>query len=277
MSKLANKIITGCLLLFIFNPVSYAIDMDLKKNNQQPSQISNNSPAENTSLNSQYVFTKDTLEFRTKICAENLKYVNGSQNSNIKLLSSGSQEARLNWYMNSGLRWQPMVSILAKTVNYKLGPASGITYKSDHLLGMGIGIRYRSSRRFIFRLLAEIEQYHFLDYTDIEGAHTKQLIEASPTKFTFLTDLLIYQNGRLILKSDFGPVINLRKKTATVTTNSGIGVSAELLSIIILTKNDGLIFGGQFRYHKQLIKNGYFQADTLRVTTGLFLQYNHTF
>lgn len=276
MSQKNRNYLFLTLILLNITP-SFAVDPDLKKTKAAVSQISGNNPERRQSPSNRYLFMKDTLEFRMKYFSEELKYTNGTENSNSKLKANGAQEYRLTWYMTSGVRWQPLLTVAAKTVDYDLAKDSGINYKSNHLLGMGAGVRYRSSRRFIFTLLGEIEQYHFLEYADTLGVKSKQLIEASPTKVTFLTDILLFQKRRFLIKTDFGPVFNFNKKTANVSTNHGIGLTADLFLAYWFSSRTGVLLGGQYRMHKQEIKNGYFQADASRTTTGLLAQFNATF
>lgn len=262
---------------FFFSDSLLAMDLDLKNIVPIQSQIEGHTPPPVEIAENRYLFTRDSVELRAKVFSEKLQYKNGTENSNRTLKSNNSTEYRINWYMTSGIRWQPMLTILSKTVDYNLAQGSGITYKSDNLLGMGIGIRYRSSRRFIFSFLGEIEQYHFLEYQDLSGTKGKQLIEASPSKFTFLSEFLIWQKEKIFLKTVFGPVYNFNKSTANVRTNRGYGLTFEFLASYWFNLNNGIILGNQYRTHKQEIRNGHFQADTTRTTLGVFAEYRHTF
>lgn len=273
--KLMSILTLGFFLSLIGHQLSAAELNDTVKSDEA---IESNRSSENYVLSAKDIFTNDTFQFQMSFYQEDLEYTNTTKNyGNYSLESSIAREMRMNWLLTSGLRWQPIVTLGLRTMDYDLKEGQGVTHTSDHFWSMGAGIRHRLSQRWEAVLMGQINQYPFLEYTDSTTGAQKSLTIVALTQISLLANVQIWQNNHWELEGSGGFNINPDKSKANFKAKKAIGFQGEVALSYWFTKPWAIKTSLWAKTLSQKVRNLYFEADAKRTDSGLTLQVAKTF
>jgi len=246
---------------------SYKIDTVLVPQNT-PSSVKNIAFQR---LSTREIFTKDGPEFSYGQFIQSLHYTNDSKNGDQTLKTNKGSSFQLKWNLSSNTRFQPVMSIGLKKIEYTDKTNMNIFQPSKNLIDMGAGIRYYLGRRWNLLLNINIEQEHFINYStpDIEKVALSKVHLALQGQFWNAKNW----SGEFLL----GGYYCASKASADLDVDAGLGYRAVVGIRKWISALSWYRVSGYYIKEGQSVRGNGFSADVNRSSTGINLRIGTSF